>query len=128
MAQIVGKNGVIKSGSTAIGEIRSFSIDETCDTSETTSMGDSARTFSATLTSFSGSIDAYLDFADSGQDTLTLGSQLTANFFPDGDTSGNVKLTGSIIVTGVSKSEAMDGIAEVSFSFQGSGALTEGTA
>ena len=108
MAQIVGKNGVIKSGTTTVGEIRSFSIDETCDTAETTAMGDSARTFSATLTSFSGSIDTYLDFADSEQDTLTVGSSLTANFFPDIDTSGNVKLTGTIIVTGVSKSEAMD--------------------
>ena len=128
MAQIVGKNGVLKSGATTIGEIRSFSIDESCDTVETTQMGDAARTFSATLTSFTGSADAYLDFADSGQDTLTVGSSLTLNVYPDGDTAGNVELAGSIIVTGVSKSQSFDGMAEVSFSFQGSGALTEGTA
>ena len=128
MAQIVGKNGVLKSGATTIGEIRSFSIDESCDTVETTQMGDAARTYSATLTSFTGSADAYLDFADTGQDTLTVGSSLTLNVYPDGDTTGNVELSGSIIVTGVSKSQSFDGMAEVSFSFQGSGALSEGTA
>lgn len=128
MAQIVGKNGVLKSGSTTIGEVKSFSIDESCDTVETTQMGDAARTYSSTLTSFTGSADAYLDFADGGQDTLTVGSSLTLNVYPEGDTSGNVELAGSIIVTGVSKSQSFDGMAEVSFSFQGSGALTEGTA
>ena len=128
MAQIVGKNGVLKSGSTTIGEIKSFSIDENCDTVETTQMGDAARTYSATLTSFTGSADAYLDFADTGQDTLTVGSSLTLNVYPEGDTTGNVELQGSIIVTGVSKSQSFDGMAEVSFSFQGSGALSEGTA
>lgn len=128
MAQIVGKNGVLKSGATTIGEIKSFSIDESCDTVETTQMGDAARTYSATLTSFTGSADAYLDFADGGQDTLTVGSSLTLNVYPDGATAGNVELSGSIIVTGVSRSQSFDGMAEVSFSFQGSGALTEGTA
>lgn len=128
MAQFAGKNGILKSGTTQIGEIRSFTIDESSDVAESTSMGDSARSYIQTLTQFSGTIDAYLDFADSGQDTLTIGSSVTANFFPDGDTTGDVKLSGTIIVTGVSKTQSFDGIAEVSFSFQGTGALTESTA
>lgn len=128
MAQFAGKNGILKSGATQIGEIRSFTIDESSDVAESTSMGDSARSYIQTLTQFSGTIDAYLDFADSGQDTLTIGSSVTANFFPDGESTGDVKLSGTIIVTGVSKTQSFDGIAEVSFSFQGTGALTESTA
>ncbi len=47
--------------------------------------------------------------------------------YPDGETSGDVELTGDAIVTGVSRSIPFDGIVTISFTFQGNGALTVGT-
>ena len=98
------------------------------DTLEDTSMGDSARTYKSSLTSFSGSLDVFWDETDtSGQGALTIGSEVTLNVYPEGDTSGDTYYTGSAIVTGVSRSASFDGLVEASISVQGTGALTSTT-
>ena len=90
-------------------------------------MGDSARTYLATLTSFSGSVDVFWDETDTnGQVALTVGSTATLNVYPEGDTSGDNYYTGSIIVTGFDVTGSFDGMVEASISFQGNGALTRG--
>ena len=57
MATHTGSEGTVKIGANAIAEIRSYSIEETGDTIEDTTMGDSARTYKAGLKDFSGSIE-----------------------------------------------------------------------
>ena len=128
MATHAGSEGTVKVGSDAIAEIRSFSIEETADTLEDTSMGDGARTYKPSLTSFSGSIDVFWDENDSsGQGALTIGAEVTLNLYPEGDTAGDTYLSGAAIVTGRSVSSSFDGLVEMSISVQGSGALTQTT-
>ena len=127
MATFKGKDGVVKVGSNAIGEIRNFSVDESADTIEDTSMGDTARTYVDSLTQFTASIDALFDDGDTAQTALTIGSTATFSFLPEGDSSGKYSLSGSGIVTGITRSQSYDGLVEISFSLQGSGALTIGT-
>jgi len=59
---------------------------------------------------------------------MTIGSELSFLFLPEGATAGDYQLSGSGIVTSVSRSQSYDGLVEISFSVQGSGALTIGTA
>jgi predicted secreted protein len=128
MATLTGKAGVVQTGSNAIAEVRSYSITQTGDTTESTSMGDSAKTFEATLTEFSGSVDVFFDDTDtSGQVSLTIGSSFTMNLAPEGTASGAYKLSGTAIVTDVTRSAAHDGLVEMSIAFQGTGALAIGT-
>ena len=129
MATHKGSEGIVKVGSTnVVAEIRSYSIEESADTLEDTSMGDSARTYKPSLTSFSGSLDVFWDETDtSGQGALSIGSEVTLNVYPEGDTTGDTYYTGSAIVTGVSRTGAFDGLVEASISVQGNGALTEST-
>lgn len=128
MATHAGSEGTVKVGSDAIAEIRSFSIEETADTIEDTSMGDAARTYKPSLTSFSGSIDVFWDETDtSGQGALTIGAEVTLNLYPEGDTAGDTYLSGAAIVTGRSVSSSFDGLVEMSISVQGNGALTQTT-
>lgn len=128
MATHKGSEGVIKVGSNSVAEIRSYSIEESADTLEDTSMGDSARTYKTSLTSFSGSLDVFWDETDtSGQGALSIGSEVTLNVYPEGDTSGDTYYTGTAIVTGVSRSASFDGLVEASISVQGSGSLSEST-
>jgi|TARA_B100000242_G_scaffold283903_1_gene246639 predicted secreted protein len=128
MATFTGKAGVVQTGSNALAEVRSYSITQTGDTTESTSMGDSAKTFEATLTEFSGSIDLFFDDTDtSGQVSLTIGSSFTLNLAPEGTGSGAYKLSGSAIVTDITRSAAHDGLVEMTVAFQGTGALTIGT-
>ena len=128
MSSHKGSEGIVKVGSNAVAEIRSYSIEESADTLEDTSMGDSAKTYKASLTSFSGSLDVFWDETDtSGQGALSIGAEVTLNVYPEGDASGDTYYTGSAIVTGVSRTGAFDGLVEASISVQGNGALTETT-
>ena len=128
MAVFSGKAGVVQTGSNALAEVRSYSITQTGDTTESTSMGDSAKTFEATQTEFNGSIDLYFDDTDtSGQVSLTIGSSFTMNLGPEGTRSGSYKLSGSGIVTEKTITATHDGLVEMTIAFQGTGALTIGT-
>ena len=128
MATHKGSEGTVKVGSNAVAEIKSYSLEESSDTLEDTSMGDSARTYKPSLTSFSGSLDVFWDETDtSGQGALSIGSEVTLNVYPEGDTAGDTYYTGSAIVTGVSRSASFDGLVEASISVQGNGALTSST-
>ena len=128
MAVHKGSEGTVKVGSNAIAEIRSYSIEETGDTLETSTMGTVARTYVPSLTSWSGSVDVYWDETDStGQGALTVGAQVTLNVYPEGADSTDTYYTGTAIVTGVSKNASFDGLVEASISLQGTGALTSTT-
>jgi predicted secreted protein len=128
MATHKGSEGTVKVGANAVAEIRSYSITETADTLEDTVMGDAARTYLASLKSFSGSMDVFWDETDTnGQIALSPGSSVTINIYPEGSTSGDTYYTGSIIVTEKSITASFDGMVEASISFQGTGALSETT-
>lgn len=127
MATFAGKDGIVKIGSNAIGEIRSYSIEQTMDTIEDSTMGDADRTYVASLKSFSGSMDVYFDDTDTGQLDVQVGDTGTISVLMEGDTTGDHSLSGSILVTGRTVTASFDGMTEASITFQGTGALTEGT-
>ena len=128
MATHTGSEGTVKVGANAIAEIRSFSLEESADTLEDTTMGDTARTYKSSLTTFTGSVDVFWDETDTtGQGALTIGASVTLNVYPEGDASGDTYYTGTAIVTGVTQSSSFDGLVEASITVQGSGALTATT-
>ena len=128
MATHTGSEGTVKVGANAIAEIRSFSIEESADTLEDTTMGDTARTYKSSLTTYTGTVDVLWDETDTtGQGALTIGASVTLNLDPEGDTSGDTYYTGTAIVTGRTINSSFDGLVEMSISVQGSGALSETT-
>lgn len=128
MATHSGKDGIVKVGANPVAEVRSFSLNETADTVEDTTMGDSARTHIVTLTSFDGSLDVYWDETDTnGQVALGIGSSVTLDLYPEGDGAGATYYTGTASVTSVNKSSSFDGMVEQSISVQGNGPLTTAT-
>lgn len=128
MATHTGSEGTLKVGSNAVAEIRSFTINETGETIEDTSMGDTSRTFKAGLKTFTASVEVFFDETDTtGQGALDVGSEVTLNVYPEGDASGDTYFSGSTIVTGKTVTSSFDGMVEASFELQGTGALTETT-
>lgn len=125
MATHTGSEGTVKVGANTIAEIRSFSIEESAETLEDTSMGDTARTYKPSLTTFTATVDVLWDDTDTtGQDALTNGAEVTFGVYPEGETTGDIFLSGAGIVTGRSISSSYDGLVEMSISLQGTGALT----
>ena len=128
MAAIVGNDGVLSLDGETVAQLRSYSIDTTSDTIETTVMGDDSRTYVKGLSSYTGSADVYWD--------ATHWSGIT-NGNPTGGTVGDgpVAMTlyaesagdnwsGNILITGYSVSASTDGLVEATISFQGTGGLT----
>ena len=137
MATYTGQDGTISIGGTAVAEVRSFSVEYTREVIEDTTMGDVARTYKHGLKSFTGSADVYIDADGTDVNGITSAlmddaigdnSAVAVILYPAGDTAGNAKLTGSVIITGVSVNSTMDGIVEGTISFQGTGDLTFGVA
>lgn len=128
MASHIGRDGIVKVGANTVAEVKSFSIEESADTVETTKMTDTARSHAITLTSFSGSLDCFWDETDTtGQGALTIGASVTLALYPEGETAGDTYYSGTALVTGVSRSASFDGMVEASISVQGTGALTADT-
>jgi len=133
MATTKGSSGVVKlavSGGTvaAMGEIRSFTLDETADTIEDSVMGDSARTYVSSLTTATLSVDVYWDDADAVQLVMDAAADLDWELYPTGTGTGEKYYSGSGILTSKSLTASFDGMVEGSFALQVSGAVTEATA
>ena len=141
MATFTGFDGALKLAdtddsltSTSIGNLRSFSIEQTQDTVETTNMGSGGvREYKPGLHTFTISGDVYFDGTDTVQSKLDelvskTGEESIATFeaYPSGDGSAvnNTKIAGSCIITSFSISSTVDGVVEASFAAQGTGNLT----
>ncbi len=127
MAVVHGKEGVVKAGGTAIGDLTGFTLETTGDVVESTALSDSDKSFTAGRTSFSGSLDMNFNREDAQQVTLLAGSSIAFIVYPEGTTSGDRTFTGTGIVTGMSTNNSMDGVVSRSVTFQGTGALTIAT-
>ena len=127
MAVVHGKEGLVKAGGTAIGDLTGFTLETTGDVVESTALSDSDKSFTAGRTSFSGSLDMNFNRANAPQATLLAGSSIAFILYPEGATSGDRTYNGSGIVTGMSTSNAMDGMVTRSVTFQGNGTLTVST-
>lgn len=137
MATLTGNNGAITLNGNSVAAVRSFSVDMTSDTIETTVMGTDVRTYIKGMSSFSGSADVYFDAAEF--DTYETTFNPTAGLV--GATGVAIKLyvqenysgtsdyafTGDVIVTGYTVNSSMDGMVEASISFQGTGATAYST-
>ena len=128
MANHKGSEGLVKIGADTIAEVKDWSFDETADTTEDTTMGDSARTRKSTLTSASGSINAFWDETDTtGQGAMTAGSEVSLVLQPEGSATGDTIYSVTAIITSVSRSATFDGMVEASFSWDSNGAIVAST-
>jgi len=128
MATHTGSEGTIKVSTTVVGELRSYTLEQTADTIEDTSMGDSTRTYKSALKGWSGSASLFFDEADAGQLLLVLGTSVAIKVYPEGASTGDKYYYGDAIITGSNISASFDGMVEAEVTFTGTGLLTLGTA
>lgn len=127
MANHKGSEGTVHIGTDAVAEIKSYSVNESMNTIEDTTISDSSKTFQSGTTEWDGSVDVYWDETDTAQIALTSGASIVLKFYPEGATTGDTYYSGTALVTGISRSAATDGMVEASYSFKGTGALTSAT-
>ena len=145
---IVGNNGVVRvstsssaitwttpgtsapTGGTVVGEIRSYSIESTADTIETSVMGNDSRQYVKGMSTWSGNADVLFDATQFNLlNPNASGSNVGANpvylvVYPEGEAGATDKIIGgSVVITGFTINASYDGLIEASISFQGNGPL-----
>jgi hypothetical protein len=107
----------------AIVELKDWSISESAETIETTSMGNTTRTKTIGLTSASGSMTMFWDVestgTDLGQATMVVGAKAELVLYPKSGKTG----TCTAIITERGVSVSLDGLVETSVSFEVSGTV-----
>lgn len=126
----VGNNGVVSFGGANVAEVRSWSVETTADTIETSTMGNDARVYVKGMSTFSGSADVLWNSAHwttNGMNPNVTGTSEVGRapaaivLYPEGSGSG---FTGNVIITGYTVNASYDGLIEASVSFQGSGSVS----
>jgi len=130
MATIYGNNGEIKISSTAVGEVKSWSLTISRDTIEDTSMGDVAKTFVYGKSSASGTIEVHFDDDDSAQGTLRdaviNGTTVALDLFTnDSSTTGTDYYSLTALITSQDVSVEMDSIESRTYNFTSTGAVSK---
>lgn len=123
-AAIHGRAGSVKAGTTALGSVTAWSYEESVDETETTAMGDTAKSFLGGLRDGSGQVDAYWYKTDAGHDALltafAAGTAVVLHVLPTGlTTTGEIDYTGSVIIKSVSINSSKDDVITISFQFRG---------
>ncbi len=128
MANHKGSEGVIKIGGNLMAEVTSWTLTQTSSTIENTELSDTTRSYLSGLSDYTGSVDAWWDETDTnGQVACTIGASVALYFYPEGATSGDTFFSGTALVTGITRSASVDGLVEISLTYQGTGALAIST-
>jgi len=140
MSATAGRNGEIKiilptadlgapaGTATVLGQVRSWSVDDSVDTLDTTVMDGAASgfIFRDTIPSFKTwtlTVDFIYDAADASQvkTTFKAGNDTTVLLYPAGELAEDFEGTG--LITAISRSASFDGLIECSMTVEGKTAL-----
>jgi hypothetical protein len=129
---ISGENGTVKysadsgAAATAVGSVRSWSVEHTKDALDTSAMGSSARTYISSLHQFTGTMDVLFEATHEGLGIFDPSADATLHVEFHTSNSG-IKYEGDVIVTSVSRTVSFDDLNSATVSFQGTGPLVEAT-
>ena len=122
MAVYKGYEGTVKvNTSNTVGEVTNFSLTINTDIKETSKLGSAWATNVPTLSRWNGSINANFDPDDSGQVLLGSGDVVTLEL----NAGNGMKYSGSAVIGDNGIANDVGGIVTMSFSFTGSGELTQ---
>lgn len=121
-----------------VAEVRSWSVEHNMDTVEYTNMSsDGIRKYLPTFKTWTGTVELYIPFDDDTQDNeilvedvanatgaIVVGDQYFFQLYVDDSAEANSSYDGYGYVTGVSRSVAFDGMAEMTITVQGNSDLT----
>ena len=128
MATYRGQDGVFQAITTggplaSTNNLKSWSIEEGTDSIETTVMGNTSKTFTTGIKSWTASCEVLYDLSNAVQADLVIGETVDIKIFPN-TSSQTESYAGTGIVTATSQSGALGDMVNSSVTVQGTGALT----
>lgn len=125
MAYKTGKGGGVKIGAVVVAHVQSWSLDVQTETAKGWGMGDGWTKTEATVKSWSGNVECYLDPVDAAQTALALGATVTLELYPHDLTGDPAYYSGSAVIVGRPISASKGDFVSITFNFEGDGALTQ---
>ena len=125
MAVIAGYDGLVVFGSGYTTSIKAWTVNFSNGSLDTTAFSETWTRKIVGVSEWSGTYSGLIDSTDMlslGAIGWLEGAITTAQFVFDANTSINGAISGTIIITGMDASNAVDGVPEVSFTFRGSAA------
>jgi hypothetical protein len=125
MSAIWGVNGSLKVGSTptAFIQLKSWTLERTAEALNSTVVTEEDMTYLPGPRTATVSCEGFYDSADTGQAEFVHGVSVAFELEPEAGVG--TKFSGDGVVTSSSQTGGAEGIVEVSFSIQVSGAVTE---
>ena len=128
MATYKGQDGVfqaITTGGTlaSTNNLKSWSVEESTDSIESTVMGATAKTFTTGIKSWTASCELLYDLSNAVQADMVIGETVDIKIYPN-TASQTESFAGTAIVTATSQSGAIGDLVTSSITLQGTGALT----
>lgn len=132
MATSKGDSGVVRVGSNDVGEVTSFTVNETADRIEDTALGDTNRTYLAGLAEVTGTVECWYDSSEQGGATgqgalKTVGTTVSLALRPEGTGTGLPEWTVSAQITEIVTEVAFNEIIRTTFNWAAAGAMSKGT-
>jgi len=121
---------------TIVGQVRSWSLEDAVETLDTTVMDGSASGFIfrnnvPSFKTWTLTVDFIYDRTDAStaDDQFKAGNNAVVAVYPEGNnTSNDVAISGTALITSLSRSASYDGLIECSVTFEGKSALNYSTA
>lgn len=125
MATFRGRDGAAEVGADAVVALQSWSYTETLAVLESDSMGDTWGSTKSDLKNASGDI-VYLedDGTGNGQDSITVGAEVTLKLYSQGTATGKTYRTGPAKITEISAPVSKGDVVTVTASWRSEGAWT----
>lgn len=120
MAVIAGYDGLVTVSSGYTTKIKSWTVNFTNTELDTSAFGDIWKSFIIGVSEWSGTYTGLIDNATFDPlSSILFGAASAAATFVYDNSSTDGAITGSIIITGMDASNAVDGVGEVTFTFEG---------
>jgi hypothetical protein len=128
MTTRVGNNGIVEVDTNQIVELKGWSLDEQAGQIEDTAQGDANATFKPGRKQVTGSIECHHDNTDTtGEGALVPGSEVALVLYPDGNGSGDQRISLNATILGRSRQVQLENIISATYSFAAAGTVTEDT-
>lgn len=102
-----GNEGEVQVNSNTVANVKSFTLEETIDDVDASTMGSTNRLYKTGLKDWTASLECMWDETDTnGQEAMTVGTTVTLNLYPEGSTTGDTfaSMSGTIMSVGIATS------------------------